>query len=244
MQIPQSLTGPFRNNERSPVVFDLITPSVLSAFFQVIMIDLVLAGDNAIVIGLAAAGLPADQRTRVILIGIAAATLLRIVFALMTTQLLQIVGLLLAGGLLLLWVCWKMWRELRTSHAEVVEAEEALSNFDINADGTIGARAGGGAPRKTFAQAAWQIVIADVSMSLDNVLAVAGAARDHPYVLIFGLVLSIALMGIAASFIANLLQKHRWIAYVGLAVILYVAIDMIYRGFYEVLPVAMSFAGS
>jgi YjbE family integral membrane protein len=223
-------------------VFDLITPSVLSAFFQVIMIDLVLAGDNAIVIGLAAAGLPANQRTKVILIGIAAATLLRIVFALMTTQLLQIVGLLLAGGLLLLWVCWKMWRELRTPHEELVDAEEALANVDINADGTIAARPG--APRKTFAQAAWQIVVADVSMSLDNVLAVAGAARDHPYVLIFGLVLSIALMGVAASFVANLLQKHRWIAYVGLAIILYVAGDMIYRGFHEVVPFAMSFVNS
>ena len=219
-------------------MFDLITPSVLSAFLQVIMIDLVLAGDNAIVIGLAAAGLPANQRTKVILIGIIAATVLRIIFALLTTQLLQIVGLLLAGGLLLLWVCWKMWRELRTPHEQMVDAEEALSNVDINADGTIAARPG--APRKTFAQAAWQIVIADVSMSLDNVLAVAGAARDHPYVLIFGLVLSIALMGIAASYIANLLQKHRWIAYVGLAVILYVALDMIYRGFNEVLPVAIS----
>ncbi|HWV51150.1 TerC family protein [Pseudorhodoplanes sp.] len=220
-------------------MFDLITPSVLSAFFQVIMIDLVLAGDNAIVIGLAAAGLPANQRAKVILIGIAAATVLRIVFALLTTQLLQIVGLLLAGGLLLLWVCWKMWRELRTPHEHEVEAAEVMSGSDIDKDGTVP----GKAPRKTFAQAAWQIVIADVSMSLDNVLAVAGAARDHPYVLIFGLVLSIALMGIAASFIANLLQKHRWIAYVGLAVILYVALDMIYRGFYEVLPVAMSYMG-
>jgi YjbE family integral membrane protein len=219
-------------NERSPVVFDLITPSVLSAFFQVIMIDLVLAGDNAIVIGLAAAGLPKDQRTKVILIGIVAATLLRIVFALLTTQLLQIVGLLLAGGLLLLWVCWKMWRELRTPHEDIVEAEEALSGTDVNEDGTVA----GKAPRKTFAQAAWQIVIADVSMSLDNVLAVAGAARDHPYVLIFGLVLSIALMGIAAGFIANLLQKHRWIAYVGLVIILYVAGEMIYRGVVELLP--------
>lgn len=227
-------------------MFDLITPSVISAFFQVIMIDLVLAGDNAIVIGLAAAGLPAEQRTKVILIGIAAATLLRIVFAVMTTQLLQIVGLLLAGGLLLLWVCWKMWRELRTPHEAVVEAEELLTNVDVNADGTIGARAGagGGTPRKTFGQACWQIVVADVSMSLDNVLAVAGAARDHPYVLIFGLVLSIAMMGVAAGFIANLLQKHRWIAYVGLAIILYVAFDMIYRGVNEVIPVAMSFVGS
>ncbi|MFZ5691809.1 MAG: TerC family protein [Pseudomonadota bacterium] len=203
------------------------------------MIDLVLAGDNAIVIGLAAAGLPKEQRTKVILIGIGAATLLRIVFALLTTQLLQIVGLLLAGGLLLLWVCWKMWRELRTPHEEIVEAEEALSGADINKDGTIA----GKAPRKTFGQAAWQIIVADVSMSLDNVLAVAGAARDHPYVLIFGLVLSIALMGVAAGFIANLLQKHRWIAYVGLAVILYVALEMIYRGFNEVLPYAMNFMG-
>ena len=214
-------------------MFDLITPDIIAAFFQVIMIDLVLAGDNAIVIGLAAAGLPANQRTKVILIGIAAATGLRVIFALLTTQLLQIVGLLLAGGILLLWVCWKMWRELRTSHEEELEAAEALTDEDLNADGSIAK----GAPRKTFAQAAWQIVIADVSMSLDNVLAVAGAARDHPYVLVFGLVLSIALMGIAAGFIAKLLQKHRWIAYVGLAVILYVACDMIYRGFLEVLPI-------
>jgi YjbE family integral membrane protein len=158
---------------------------------------------------------------------------LRIVFAGLTTQLLQIVGLLLAGGILLLWVCWKMWRELRTTHAEEVDATEALDGEDINRDGAVA----GGARRKTFAQAAWQIVIADVSMSLDNVLAVAGAAREHPIVLIFGLGLSIALMGIAASFIAKLLQRHRWIAYVGLAVILYVAIEMIYRGSLEVWPV-------
>ena len=151
----------------------------------------------------------------------------------LTTQLLQIVGLLLAGGILLLWVCWKMWRELRTSHAEEHAAEEALEGHDLNEDGTIA----GGAPRKTFAQAAWQIVIADVSMSLDNVLAVAGAAREHPWVLVFGLALSIALMGIAAAFIARLLQKHRWIAYVGLAVILYVAVEMVYRGAMEVAPV-------
>jgi YjbE family integral membrane protein len=196
------------------------------------MIDLVLAGDNAIVIGLAAAGLPKEQRHKAILIGILAATVLRIIFAAATTQLLQIVGLLLAGGILLLWVCWKMWRELRTSHAEEIQAEEALENRDIDQDGKIAVAA----PRKTFAQAAWQIVIADVSMSLDNVLAVAGAAREHPVVLIFGLILSIALMGIAASFIARLLQRHRWIAYVGLAIILYVALEMIYRGTHEVLP--------
>ncbi|MGE4220756.1 MAG: TerC family protein [Alphaproteobacteria bacterium] len=210
----------------------VFSPEVLAAFLQVVMIDLVLAGDNAIVIGLAAAGLPREQRTRAILIGIAAATLLRIVFAAVTAQLLLIVGLLLAGGILLLWVCWKMWRELRTTHQEEEEAAEALSDEDINADGTIA----GHAPRKTLRQAASQIIIADVSMSLDNVLAVAGAAREHPWVLVFGLILSIALMGVAASFIARILHRFRWIAYVGLAVILYVAIEMIYRGWFEVWP--------
>jgi YjbE family integral membrane protein len=215
---------------------EFFTPEALSALLQVIMIDLVLAGDNAIVIGLAAAGLPKEQRAKAILMGIVAATVLRIGFAAATTQLQQIVGLLLAGGVLLLWVCWKMWRELRTSHADEEAATEALAEKDLNKDGTIAA----GAPRKTFAQAAWQIVIADVSMSLDNVLAVAGAAREHPGILVFGLILSIALMGIAASFIARLLQRHRWIAYVGLAVILYVSLEMIYRGGMEV----MAFAGT
>jgi YjbE family integral membrane protein len=218
---------------------DFLSTEILTALFQVIMIDLVLAGDNAIVIGLAAAGLPQEQRARAILVGIVAATVLRIGFAAFTTQLLQVVGLLLAGGILLLWVCWKMWRELRNGAHTENDANEALMNFDINADGTIAGRI----RQKTFAQAAWQIVVADVSMSLDNVLAVAGAAREHPYVLIFGLTLSIALMGVAASFIARLLQKHRWIAYVGLAVILYVAFEMIYRGSHEVMPVARALAG-
>src|ERR671916_402760 len=208
-------------------------PPEIAAFLMVIGIDLALAGDNAIVIGLAAAGLPKEQRNKAILLGVLAATVLRIIFALLTTQLLQVVGLLLAGGVLLLWVCWKMWRELRTSHAEEHAAEEALEGHDINQDGTVS-----GMPRKTFAQAAWQIVIADVSMSLDNVLAVAGAAREHPWVLVFGLVLSIALMGLAASFIARLLQRHRWIAYVGLVVILYVAVEMCYRGARELWPYA------
>ena len=209
----------------------LFSPEALWALGQVIMIDLVLAGDNAVVIGLAAAGLPRDQRNKAILVGIIAATVLRIGFASVTTQLLQILGLLLVGGILLLWVCWKMWRELRDSHGQD-EGVEAVTGDDINADGTIA----GKAPRKSFKQAAWQIVIADVSMSLDNVLAVAGAARDHPTVLVFGLILSIALMGIAATFIARLLQKHRWIAYVGLAIILYVALEMIYRGMLEIWP--------
>jgi YjbE family integral membrane protein len=209
---------------------ELFSPESLAALFQVIMIDLVLAGDNAIIIGLAAAGLPRDQRNKAILIGIIAATVLRIIFALTTTQLLLLgPGLLIAGGILLLWVCWKMWRELRHTAAEDRAAEEALAGQDLDGSGGIGE----GAPRKTFAQAAWQIVIADVSMSLDNVLAVAGAALDHPYVLIFGLVLSVALMGVAATFIARLLQKHRWIAYVGLVIILYVALRMVWDGAHD-----------
>jgi YjbE family integral membrane protein len=215
---------------------EYLTAEAMTALLQVIMIDLVLAGDNAIVIGLAAAGLPAAQRTKAIIIGIAAATLLRIGFAGVTTQLLQIIGLLLAGGVLLLWVSWKMWRELRAQHHEEKAALEALANEDLDASGGIAE----GAPRKTLRQAAWQIIVADVSMSLDNVLAVAGAARDYPYVLIFGLVLSIALMGLAANFIARLLQNHRWIAYVGLAVIVYVSLDMIYRGGLEVWPLVAS----
>jgi YjbE family integral membrane protein len=199
---------------------DFFTAAGLTALLQVIAIDLVLAGDNAVVIGLAAAGLEASQRRKAIIVGILAATVLRILFATVAVYLLAIVGLLLAGGLLLLWVCWKMWRELRAGHGEDHESLE----------GAVGA------PKKTFFQAATQIVIADVSMSLDNVLAVAGAAREHPSVLVIGLGLSIALMGIAANLIARLLNKHRWIAYVGLAIILYVSLDMIYRGWIEVMP--------
>ncbi|NKN05654.1 TerC family protein [Rhizobium laguerreae] len=198
---------------------DMFTAAGMTALLQVIAIDLVLAGDNAVVIGLAAAGLEATQRRKAIIVGIVAATLLRILFASVAVYLLAIVGLLLAGGLLLLWVCWKMWRELRAGHGEH--------------HGAVGAE---GAPKKTFFQAATQIVIADVSMSLDNVLAVAGAAREHPSVLVIGLALSIALMGIAANFIARLLTNHRWIAYVGLLIILYVSLDMIHRGGVELLP--------
>jgi YjbE family integral membrane protein len=218
---------------------EIFTYPGLVALMQVIGIDLVLAGDNAIVIGLAAAGLPKDQRSKAILVGIMAATVMRIGFALITTQLLAIAGLLLAGGLLLLWVCWKMWRELQNGHADENMAAEALSDADLNADGTVA----GGAPRKTFAQAATQIVVADVSMSLDNVLAVAGAAHDHPTVLIIGLVLSVALMGLAASWIAGLLNKHRWIAYVGLLIILYVALKMMWEGWHEVQPMVMRMLG-
>ena len=219
---------------------ELLTSAGVTALLQVIAIDLVLAGDNAIVIGLAAAGLPRDQRPRVILVGLLAATLLRILFATVTTRLLDLTGLLLAGGILLLWVCWKMWRELRDGHVAEDLAEEALTDEDLDADGQIAA----GAARKTFAQAASQIVIADVSMSLDNVLAVAGSARDHPSVLIAGLLVSIGLMGLAATVIARLLNRHRWIAYVGLSVIVYVALKMIWEGLHDVAPIAQAAFGS
>lgn len=197
----------------------------IAAFMQVIFIDLVLAGDNAVVVGMAAAGTPAHMRARVIALGIAGAVVLRIGLALMTTQLMAITGLLFAGGLLLLWVCWKLFVELRAAAAEEA-AVHALAD-------------GGGEVvphlhEKTFGQAMWQIVIADISMSLDNVLAVAGAAREHPYILAFGLLLSIVLMGAAATMIAGLLQKHRWIGWVGLLVILYVALQMIWDGSGEV----------
>ncbi|WP_337266710.1 TerC family protein [Oryzifoliimicrobium ureilyticus] len=197
---------------------DIFTAAGLTALLQVIVIDLVLAGDNAVVIGLAAAGLAPDQRRKAIIIGILAATVIRILFASIAVYLLAIIGLLLAGGLLLLWVSWKMWRELRSG-----------GHHESGADGSA-------QPRKTFMQAAMQIVVADISMSLDNVLAVAGAAREHPSVLIAGLVLSVALMGVAANFIAGLLNRFRWIAYIGLAIILYVSLDMIYRGAVEVWP--------
>jgi YjbE family integral membrane protein len=205
---------------------DFLTAESLTALAQIIMIDLVLAGDNAIVIGLAAAGLPKELRAKAILVGIIAATVLRIIFAAGTQFLLTLGGgLLIGGGLLLLYVCWKMWHELRTTQHDLENADAALHGGAVS-----------GAPQKTFAQAAWQIVIADVSMSLDNVLAVAGAAGEHTWVLIVGLVLSIGLMGLAANFIASLLQKHRWIAYVGLAIIFYVALKMLVDGSEAVWP--------
>ena len=208
-------------------MLEMISSEHLTALFQVIMIDLVLAGDNAIVIGLAAAGLPDQQRKKAILVGILAATALRIGFASITVQLLQIIGLLLAGGILLLWVSWKMWRELQSQNQHQPTFQNLSSAKTMD---------GAPAQQKTLGQAIWQITLADVSMSLDNVLAVAGAAREHPIILIFGLGLSIALMGFAASFIARLLEKRRWIAYVGLLIILYVAFDMCYRGALEVWP--------
>jgi YjbE family integral membrane protein len=211
---------------------DIMTSEGLVVLLQVVTIDLVLAGDNAVVIGLAAAGLPSEQRKQAIIIGIIAATALRLAFASIATYLLQVVGLLLAGGILLLWVCWKMWRELGTASPSEQEAHEIL-RYDSGRDGT----APGRRSRKTFSQAALQIVLADISMSLDNVLAVAGAARAHPIILVFGLLLSIALMGIAANLLGRLVQQYRWIAYIGLAIILYVAGEMIYRGLHELQPV-------
>ncbi len=202
-------------------------PSFFSSLLQVIFIDLVLAGDNAVVIGLAAAGLAPDLRRKAIMIGILAATVLRIGFALITTQLLSLGGgLLIAGGILLLWVCWKMYRELTVTEAEEEEATEALSNADYNADGSVAGRA----PRKTLRQAVVQIIIADVSMSLDNVLAVAGAAQHHFEALVFGLALSVVLMGVAATFIARLLHRFHWIAWIGLLIILFVALRMTVEG--------------
>ena len=200
-------------------------PAALAAFIQVLMIDLVLAGDNAIVVGALAAGLPPDQRRKVIILGVVAALVLRVAFALMVSQLLQIVGLVLAGGLLLLWVAWRMWRELR-------DAGESPGSPEIPGDEDSGVAAG-----KSFAAAAWAVAVADVSMSLDNVLAVAGAAREHPGILIVGLVLSVALMGIAANVIAKYIERFRWIAYLGLIVIMWVALKMIWDGYHHVAPV-------
>ena len=195
----------------------------LGAFLQVVMIDLVLAGDNAIVIGMAAAGLAPQMRRKAILIGIGAATILRIGFALVASHLLAFTGLLLAGGLLLLWVCYKMWRELQGSDGH--EAQHAIEKANALVPPSA---------RKTLKQAVLQIIIADVSMSLDNVLAVAGAAQQHFEALIFGLGLSVVLMGAASSVIARLLGRFRWIAWIGLAIILYVAVRMVYEGADEI----------
>jgi len=202
------------------------------AFVSVILIDLALSADNAVVVGMAAAALPPKQRSQAIMIGIVAAVVFRIALALVATQLLAIIGLLLAGGILLLWVSWKLWREIdadrkadkRARLAAAggrVEEEEAEIAPDVK-------------PAKTFRQAVTQITIADISMSLDNVLAVAGAAREHPYIMVFGLGLSILLMAVSAQFIARLLKKHRWIAYLGLAIIVYVSVKMIWEGGFEV----------
>ena len=207
----------------------LISASAVAAFLEILFIDIVLAGDNAIVVGALAAGLPADQRKKVILIGVIAALVLRIGFALVVSQLLKVVGLVLAGGILLLWVAWRMYRELK-------HTDESPGSEEVVGDEHSGMR-----PARTFAGAAWGVALADVSMSLDNVLAVAGAARDHPWVLVFGLVLSVLLMGVAANFIANYIERYRWIGWIGLLVILWVALKMVYEGAAHVAPVIAPF---
>ncbi len=199
--------------------------SQLTAFISVIMIDIVLAGDNAVVVGSAASGLPPRQQRQVIAFGAGLALVARVAFALIAIDLLAIIGLMLAGGILLLWVAWKMWREIRARSIEMQLAE---------ADSAEGREVAG----KTFGSAVLQVAVADISMSLDNVLAVAGAAREHPYIMIFGLVLSIALMAVAAGYIARLIERHHWIAYVGLLLVLYVALDMIWEGGLEVFEAA------
>ena len=201
----------------------------LSAFFQVVFVDLVLAGDNAIVVAMAVVGLPKEQRARVLFIGIAAATLMRVVFALLTVQLLGVLGLSLAGGILLLWVSWKLWRELKAQKEE----DQAAEDIDEIVHGEPLKHPDG--PRKSMRQAITQVVIADVSMSLDNVLAVAGIAREHQWVLVAGLVLSVAFMGLAATIIARLLARHHWIGFLGLAVIFYVAVVMVWDGGAEIM---------
>ena len=202
----------------------LLTPEAITVFAEILLIDIVLAGDNAIVVGALAAGLPAEQRHKVIMVGVAAALVLRIAFALAVTQLLQVIGLILAGGLLLLWVAWKMFRELH-------HQGESPGSAEIVGDEHSGTRAA-----RTFAGAAWGVAIADVSMSLDNVLAVAGAAREHPWVLAFGLMLSVVLMGVAANVIAQYIERYRWIGWVGLLVIIWVALKMIWKGWHDVAP--------
>jgi YjbE family integral membrane protein len=201
---------------------NITEPVAFATFVQVLMIDLVLAGDNAIVVGALAAGLPADQRKKVIMIGVLAALVLRIAFALIVTQLMQIIGLILVGGLLLLWVSWRMWRDLRDHEGESWGSEEI-----------VGDEHAGLKPAKSFVGAAWAVAIADVSMSLDNVLAVAGAAREHPGILIVGLIFAVAMMGVAANIIARYIERYRWIAWIGLLVILYVAVKMIYDGWVD-----------
>ncbi len=215
---------------------NLFAPGALTVLLQVIMIDAVLAGDNAIVVGSLAAGLPAAQRKKVIAIGIGAALVLRIAFALVVTQLMEIVGLVLAGGLLLMWVAWRMYRDLQGAHTRIDVPESDLDPADFNS-------VTGAPPAKSFAAAAWSVAIADVSMSLDNVLAVAGAAHEHPEVMVVGLLVSVALMGVAANFIAKYIERYRWIAWIGLAVIVYVAGKMIWTGWHDVAPAVRPLIG-
>ncbi|WP_337829056.1 TerC family protein [Pseudonocardia sp. TMWB2A] len=201
---------------------NITEPSNFWTFLTVIGLDLLLAADNAIIVGALAAGLPAEQRRKVIILGVVAALILRIIFALIAVQLMNIVGLIFVGGLLLLWVGWKMWREMRDQHGESPGSPE------IEGDEDSGLK-----PAKSFWAAAWAVGVADVSMSLDNVLAVAGAAKDHPGIMIVGLVFAVALMGVAANFLARLIERYKWVGYVGLLLVLYVAIKMMHQGWVD-----------
>lgn len=202
---------------------EILTPAGLAVLVQVILIDLTMAGDNVVIMGTLTSGLPARERRRVILLGVGMAVVFLIAFALIATQLLKITGLLLAGGLLLLWVAYNMFRELRPSR-------------EVIADDPQTAAVEGPPATKTFVQAAVQIALADLSMSLDNVLAVAAAAREHPAVLFVGLVLSVTFMGVAASFVARLIHRFPLLAWAGLLMILYVALKMIWEGWHDVAP--------
>jgi YjbE family integral membrane protein len=210
------------------VLSHLPAAGAFTAFLQVVMIDIALAGDNAVAVGMAAAGLPQHQRRRAIVLGLAAAVLMLIGFALVMVQLLKVVGLLLGGGFLLLWVCWKMWRELREQGRE--EGAEGEAALEAATGVRIGAAPAHTPKAKTMGQALLQILVADLTMSLDNVLAVAGAARAHPQVLIAGLLISITLMGLAASWIASILHRWRWLGYLGLAIVFYVSLHMVWEG--------------
>jgi YjbE family integral membrane protein len=202
------------------IAFDLAhlgNPVTLTVLVQVLVIDVALAGENAIVVGSLAAALPREQRAKVVAFGVIAALILRILFALVATQLLQVVGLVLAGGILLLWVAWKMWREMRAPLAKAQTIGGTAVEIPL-------------APSRSLASAARAIALADVSMSLDNVLGVAGAAKSHPGILIIGLFFSVALMGVAANIIARFIDRYRWIAWIGIAIILWVACTMIVDG--------------
>jgi len=202
---------------------EIWTPVGLAVLAQVILIDLTMAGDNVVIIGTLTSGLPARERRRVIMLGVAIAVVFLIGFALVATQLLKVTGLLLAGGLLLMWVAYNMLRELRPAKVQTAD--------DPSTTAVEGPPAS-----KTFLQAAVQITLADLSMSLDNVLAVAAAARDHPAVLFVGLVLSVTFMGVAASFVARLIHRFPLLAWAGLLMILYVALKMIWQGWHDVAP--------
>jgi len=209
---------------------DVFTSGGLAALLSVVVIDLTMAGDNVVIMGTIASGLPEKDRRRVIMFGVAVALVFLVGFALTATWLLHFTGLLLAGGLLLLWVAYNMYRELRP--VKVVVADDPDTPEVEGPPAT-----------KTFVQAALQITLADLSMSLDNVLAVAATAREHPTVLIFGLALSVTVMGLAANLVAKLVQRYHWIAWIGLLVILYVSLSMIHDGWFQVEPMVAKAAG-